>query len=608
MSGYPSVESKLAAGTYVRLIDLHSSDRESSNKEKYINQVFIVGAKEDKFSQDYLNLNEKTEARKEQNYYSGPITNLNNGSTIFVGSGLFEKLNLQDPVAETIPKGTKVLILNAPGVNDEFAGKIATVGEGNLVHNYAWRPETYGGNFILSGKDKACLLNGVSLKIVSTDVNNDPKCKHFGCGNNKWNYLNVCEEHAKAIIKMPTPCKTTGCDQLAKNGQTNCSNHGGQTAPSEFYKVNKVEGMVYGTLGLVDNAIPWPNDNLRLATTPDYWGTWTPQVGKVGKLVWQGHNKATNSLIYILQEGDKFFAIDSSAVSLTEDPNIALLKKQQEEELEKKKLEVLQQSDNLKKKLVEKFKEAEEAAKKQKEAEAAKAAKDKEDEAAKLAGKNPDTPPKTGAESVINDTAGKLATEVAKNIVGQKITEVTNKVVNPQEEKMSKVQQVVNTAKADASKSGVRIARKQLLKLMRDPLVAYLAGNLGDGSESARKKAADFLSSELGEALMSGLVGVGLSTIPDSMGGQYKVMLAEELRVHGMTEVGDQVADLLMGPLRQVLSMFAGSMGPAEESDTTPVSHQMEQQTRETVGELVNTEVAEVVGVGSSVNSSKSNR
>ena len=56
------------------------------------------------------------------------------------------------------------------------------------------------------------------------------------------------------------------------------------------------------------------------------------------------------------------------------------------------------------------------------------------------------------------------------------------------------------------------------------------------------------------------LLSLGVSVIPTN---QAEVaQLAQQLRIKAMTDVGDVVADLLMAPLREVLSVFIRGENP----------------------------------------------
>lgn len=113
---------------------------------------------------------------------------------------------------------------------------------------------------------------------------------------------------------------------------------------------------------------------------------------------------------------------------------------------------------------------------------------------------------------------------------------------------------VLQTLEADATEAAWRTAGTQLVKLVREPLVATLQRHLAPGDEAFRAKLAAFLDTELGAAILSALISVGLSLLP----GQPDVSerLARELRVGALATVGDLLVDLLMAPLRQVLVTY----------------------------------------------------
>ncbi|MCS6899886.1 MAG: hypothetical protein RMJ98_09450 [Myxococcales bacterium] len=114
---------------------------------------------------------------------------------------------------------------------------------------------------------------------------------------------------------------------------------------------------------------------------------------------------------------------------------------------------------------------------------------------------------------------------------------------------------ITKTLQSDATEAAWRTAGNQLVKLTREPLVGLLSRHLGPDDESMRKKIADFLSTEVGTALLAGMLSIGLSAMPTTAGDAPQ-RLARELRVKAMADIGDLVADVLMGPLRQVIALY----------------------------------------------------
>ena len=114
---------------------------------------------------------------------------------------------------------------------------------------------------------------------------------------------------------------------------------------------------------------------------------------------------------------------------------------------------------------------------------------------------------------------------------------------------------IMKTLQNDAVDAAWRTAASQFVKLTREPLVAVMSRHLGPEDESMRKKIADFLATEVGTALLTSVLSVGLAAMPGTA-GETPQRLARELRVKAMTDMGDVVADVLMGPLRQVMSLY----------------------------------------------------
>jgi hypothetical protein len=115
---------------------------------------------------------------------------------------------------------------------------------------------------------------------------------------------------------------------------------------------------------------------------------------------------------------------------------------------------------------------------------------------------------------------------------------------------------------SEATDAARRLAAKQFIKLTREPVVALLAGHLDKDDPSMRAKVAAFLDSELGEGIIAMLLSLGVAVIPFEH-PEVKI-LASQLRIKAMTDVGDVAADLIMAPLRQVISeLIKGAALPA---------------------------------------------
>jgi len=107
----------------------------------------------------------------------------------------------------------------------------------------------------------------------------------------------------------------------------------------------------------------------------------------------------------------------------------------------------------------------------------------------------------------------------------------------------------------DGVEAGYRLAGKQFTKLTKEPFIAAIAKSIDKSDDSLRSKLAAFFDTDLGEAFFQSMLSLGLSALPKNL-GQQPELLARELRVQAMTTVGDEVADLLMGPMRQVIMTY----------------------------------------------------
>jgi hypothetical protein len=146
---------------------------------------------------------------------------------------------------------------------------------------------------------------------------------------------------------------------------------------------------------------------------------------------------------------------------------------------------------------------------------------------------------------------------------------------------------LIDTLKTDATDAAWRTAGSQFVKLTREPLVGLLTRHLAPGDDAFRAKIAAFLETELGAALVASMLAAALSAMP-ATAGEVPQKLARELRVRAMADAGDVMADLLMGPLRQVISLYlqdpAGS-APTIASLPEGVSESLEDtRVRERVG------------------------
>lgn len=112
------------------------------------------------------------------------------------------------------------------------------------------------------------------------------------------------------------------------------------------------------------------------------------------------------------------------------------------------------------------------------------------------------------------------------------------------------------TLSLDAEAAAWRLAGSQFVKLARDPIVALLSRHLAPGDESLRARIAAFLGTELGASLLAAMLSAGLSSATFLPGANHEVTerLGRELRVRALAGTGDVLADVVMGPLREVMA------------------------------------------------------
>lgn len=143
------------------------------------------------------------------------------------------------------------------------------------------------------------------------------------------------------------------------------------------------------------------------------------------------------------------------------------------------------------------------------------------------------------------------------------------------------------TLAADASDAAWRMAANQLVKLAREPVVAALSRNLAPGDDALRGRIAAFLETELGVALLTGLISAGLTAMPHvpvpGASNQTVSRLAQELRVKSMAGAADVLADLLMGPLREGISTAILTAGIPPQLDGNKVSPSATQRQEDSV-------------------------
>lgn len=118
--------------------------------------------------------------------------------------------------------------------------------------------------------------------------------------------------------------------------------------------------------------------------------------------------------------------------------------------------------------------------------------------------------------------------------------------------------------KEDGENALMRVAGLQLGKAGQALMAGLLEPN--DEHKEVRTKLAKFFGeTKLGRALIQGMMGgTGVMTLPDDQ--TRLLQLAHELLTQAMLGGADEVADLLMGPLRQVICDYLADNPEAQKA------------------------------------------
>lgn len=114
--------------------------------------------------------------------------------------------------------------------------------------------------------------------------------------------------------------------------------------------------------------------------------------------------------------------------------------------------------------------------------------------------------------------------------------------------------------KSEATEASFYIAANQATKMVRDPLAALLARNLGDDSPEFRAQISRFLRTEMGTALVSGVLSMAVEVAP--IDPKYRAPLARSMRVNAMAGFGNELVDVFAEPLRNVMSLYLQGLPP----------------------------------------------
>jgi len=126
---------------------------------------------------------------------------------------------------------------------------------------------------------------------------------------------------------------------------------------------------------------------------------------------------------------------------------------------------------------------------------------------------------------------------------------------------------IVQAAKTEAQEAAMRTAVSQLVKLSGDAISASLHRHLDPGDPSMRVKIAEFMKTPMGNAMLRAFIGGALTAVPLPLPEKHKSVaasIARELRVSAMSVASDELVDVVMGPLRDVMSFYLQGLGDEE--------------------------------------------
>lgn len=173
----------------------------------------------------------------------------------------------------------------------------------------------------------------------------------------------------------------------------------------------------------------------------------------------------------------------------------------------------------------------------------------------------------TEEDAAVFAALDKIVAEMSTTSVDQPGIENKNKnnqpPYTPSVVRKSTMSKMTDTLKNDGKEAAFRVAARQGTKLVVEPLAALLCRHMGDDSPEFRAKVGRFLQTDLGRAIAMGAFSAGLSALP--LEGNHKDAIARELRVEAMAMLGDELAEVFVGPLREVTALYLKGF-PQEEA------------------------------------------
>ena len=125
----------------------------------------------------------------------------------------------------------------------------------------------------------------------------------------------------------------------------------------------------------------------------------------------------------------------------------------------------------------------------------------------------------------------------------------------------SAAQKFMEKALPELKEAGVRVGGKQAVKLAQEPIAALLLRGLPDDEKSdlLRAKVGKAVRTKAGGALVGFAIGGSILAVP----GEHPILdaVGKELRQEGIATFGDELLDVIMGPLRAFIAATIANGG-----------------------------------------------
>lgn len=142
-------------------------------------------------------------------------------------------------------------------------------------------------------------------------------------------------------------------------------------------------------------------------------------------------------------------------------------------------------------------------------------------------------------------------TDVFRGDLNQTITEKT--MTEAIAAKPTFMTRAVATAKSDTFDATWRVVANQTVRMVRDPLIALVSNHFSPGDEVLRKRITSLLATDIGEAIVSGVIAFLCNLAPEKF-SFIPEPLQKEFRVRSYALGIDFFIELIAKPLRQMLT------------------------------------------------------